>query len=283
MLIEPKKGIAGLKPVIHGGIDEMELRKYGLLPQGVIDFSVCCNPYPHPQSFFTVLTDVDIRPYPDSEAAELRTVIAAHLNIEENNVLPGSGTTELIRLIIQSYLNNNDGVLIPVPAYGEYEIASRIAGGIVYHFDWQFPSDVHSRIEYLLYKIKKIRPKIIFLCNPNNPTGHYLSRTDIESIAEAIPGTLIVIDEAYVNFVDNRWSSQYLIERGNVIILRSMTKDYGIAGLRLGYALADREVIKILRKVCPPWNVNVFAQKAGCMLLSDNEYLSASLPKGAKY
>ena len=127
--------------------------------------------------------------------------------------------------------------------------------------------------------ILKKRPYAVFICNPNNPTGKYLSHSDIEKVLEALKNGLLILDEAYLPFVDNYWDSLKLVGRGNIILLRSMTKDYGIPGLRLGYAVASREIIDILHSVMPPWNVNTIAQQAGLALLENEDYLKKSLQK----
>ncbi|MCX7912730.1 MAG: histidinol-phosphate aminotransferase family protein, partial [Dehalococcoidales bacterium] len=125
--------------------------------------------------------------------------------------------------------------------------------------------------------IEKHHPRAVFLCNPNNPTGVYLPRSDIEKILSPSKDSLLIIDEAYVNFVPERWPSASLITRNNIIILRSMTKDYGIPGLRLGYCLASPEIISGLYTALPPWNVNAIAQKAGVFLLGQEAHLCESL------
>ena len=128
--------------------------------------------------------------------------------------------------------------------------------------------------------MKKHRPRVVFICNPNNPTGKYLSRLEVEQVLTSVgDNSLLVIDEAYVNFIPGAWSSLDLTVRGNVIILRSMTKDYGLAGLRLGYAVAHRDITASLRRVLPPWNVNAIAQKAGVMVLENEGYLEQSKQK----
>jgi histidinol-phosphate aminotransferase len=125
------------------------------------------------------------------------------------------------------------------------------------------------RIAETVDLIKRSHPKGVFICNPNNPTGRYLSRQEIEMVLDACKDTLLVLDEAYISFVDESWSSLDLIDRGNVVIVRSMTKDYALAGLRLGYAVARREIIDTLRRVYQPWNVNAVAQQAGIVALND--------------
>jgi histidinol-phosphate aminotransferase len=114
----------------------------------------------------------------------------------------------------------------------------------------------------------------LFLCNPNNPTGRYLPEQDVTHIVKAAGDTLVVLDEAYIAFTENTWSSINLLQHDNVIILRSMTKDYALAGLRLGYALAALPVISVLKQVRPPWNVNAVAQQAGVQVLHHDDYLT---------
>jgi histidinol-phosphate aminotransferase len=124
--------------------------------------------------------------------------------------------------------------------------------------------------------VGQLAPKAVFLCNPNNPTGAYLGRDDIGRLLEAAPDTLVVLDEAYAAFTDERWDSAGLCEAGNLLVVRSMTKDYAIAGLRLGYAFGEKGIIGVLKKVAPPWNVNILAQKAGIEALTRDGYLEKS-------
>ena len=121
--------------------------------------------------------------------------------------------------------------------------------------------------------IRRHRPKGIFICNPNNPTGRYFSRSEFQEILAAAGDCLVTLDEAYLSFVDSPWSSLEMPGRSNVLVLRSMTKDYAMAGLRLGYGVAAPDIIATLRRVCPPWNVNSPAQRAGIAALRHDHYL----------
>ncbi|MBI4318841.1 MAG: histidinol-phosphate aminotransferase family protein [Chloroflexi bacterium] len=131
-------------------------------------------------------------------------------------------------------------------------------------------------VDTALAAISSCSPKVVFLCNPNNPTGTYLAREAVEDVVRAAEGSLVVVDEAYVNFVENAWPSEHLIRRPNVLLLRSMTKDYALTGLRIGYGLAGAQVVDALEKVRPPWNVNAFAQAAAIASLGDGEHLARS-------
>jgi len=245
----------------------------GLTPETVLDFSVCSNPFMPPSGITKILNTIAVNRYPDSEATEFRQCLSENLGVSPDNILVGSGTIELIRLITLTYFGHRDSILILEPTFGEYQVACRIAGAEVLR-QWAKAEDGFApRIEETVNIIRQHHPKGVFICNPNNPTGQYLTRREIEMILETVDDSLLILDEAYINFVDESWPSLDLIRRGNVIMVRSMTKDYALAGLRLGYAIASQEIIDALRRVRPPWNVNIVAQKAGVAALSDASYL----------
>jgi histidinol-phosphate aminotransferase len=245
----------------------------GLTPEEVIDFSVSSNPFPPPpgvkESFDTVVIDR----YPDSESTELKHCLSEKLGVAPDNILAGSGSMELIRLTATTYFGRGDSVLILEPTFGEYEVACQVVGAKILK-QWGKAEDYFAlRIEQTVSIVRRRHPRGIFICNPNNPTGQYLSQPQVEMVLDSGRDSLLILDEAYIAFTAESWASTDLISRGNLIILRSMTKDYALAGLRLGYAIANQKIIQNLRKVCPPWNVNVVAQKAGVIALKDTDYL----------
>jgi histidinol-phosphate aminotransferase len=275
--LQPKRGIARLKVCPHGGINHAELMTYGLKPEDMIDFSVCTNPFMPPPGIKETLSQIPIEQYPDSEANDFREELSAHLGVPAGNILAGNGTTELIRLIAIAYFRQGDPVLILEPTYGEYEIAGRIADARLVRHQAREEDNLTPRIEDIIDLIRKHRPQGVFICNPNNPTGKYLSRRDMETVIDAGEDSLFILDEAYIAFVTKRWNSMELATRGNVVVLRSMTKDYGMPGLRLGYMVAHQDIIKNLRRVRPPWNVNIVAQTLGTAVLKNAAYLEQSL------
>ena len=134
-------------------------------------------------------------------------------------------------------------------------------------------------IEETIKLVQQHCPKGIFMANPNNPTGRYLYQTEFEKLLDVSQDSLFILDEAYITFVSNPWPSLNLAQGNSLLILRSMTKDYALAGLRLGYGVANEEIIATLRRICPPWNVNALAQKAGIIALENEEYLRRCLAK----
>jgi histidinol-phosphate aminotransferase len=193
--------------------------------------------------------------------------------VATENIIVGNGSVEIIWLVAWAYLRPGDTVLIIGPTFGEYERASRIAGARVIAYGARAERGFQPDVAEVIGLIQKERPRLIFLCNPNNPTGVYLGREAVEHLAHASPDSLLIIDEAYVNFVEERWPSIPLIERGNVLVLRSMTKDYALAGLRLGYGVAAPDIINTLSRIQPPWSVNAMAQQAGIFVLSQEKYV----------
>ncbi len=273
MSLHPKPEIENLKVCPHGGMNWAELTAMGLTPEEVTDFSVSSNPFMLPSQVKKAFNTIPIECYPDSEATELRQCLSEKLGLAPDNILAGNGAVELIRLIALAYFGRGDYVLIPEPTFGECEVACRIVGAGVYKQHVAAEDNFTLRIEETVSLIQQRHPKGVFVCNPNNPTGQYLSKHEVEMVLDACKDSLLILDEAYVAFVDEAWASIDLISRGNVVIVRSMTKDYALAGLRLGYAIASREIIDNLRRVRSPWNVNVIAQKAGVVVLNDTVYL----------
>jgi histidinol-phosphate aminotransferase len=168
-------------------------------------------------------------------------------------------------------------VLILEPTYGEYEPACILTGARIIKYRAPEATNFTPDIKEITGLIRSQRPRAVFICNPNNPTGSYLSRREIEEVLEALGNRLLIIDEAYISFVDKKWNSPVLTGCDNVLLLRSMTKEYGIPGLRLGYAVACREIIENLRLALPPWNVNIAAQAVGRAVLDDDKYFEESL------
>jgi histidinol-phosphate aminotransferase len=279
MSLQPKRGIARLQTCPHGGINYTELKALGIDPETIMDFSVCTNPFMPPPGIKEIINNAPIEQYPDSGATDLTQRLSESLSVPAENILVGSGTTELIRLIAIAYFRNSGHVLLLEPTYGEYEVACQIVGTQTIKYRAKEEDNFTPKINDVVGLIRRHLPQAVFICNPNNPTGKYLSQADIEAILDAMDESLLILDEAYVTFMEKGWNSLGLRKRNNVVVLRSMTKDYGLPGLRLGYAVAHRDVIKYLRPALPPWNVNAVAQKAGAAVLKQKEYLRQSLNK----
>lgn len=215
----------------------------------------------------------EIHLYPDPEANELKKLIANKNNINTNQIVIGNGSTEIIDLITQDAISNGDSAIISDYSYPLYEILIKNNHGkpvIVPTMGWQYDlKKIHDAIQK--------NTKIIFLANPNNPTGTWISYNDLNNFLKKIPeNILVIIDEAYYDFLENEpgYKSSIVLVNNykNVIVTRTFSKVYGLAGLRVGYAISSSETIARIKKRKQSANVNIIAQYAATIAYNDEYY-----------
>ncbi|RLI30089.1 MAG: aminotransferase class I/II, partial [Candidatus Hecatellales archaeon] len=267
--------ISGLKEVEHGGGIWEYLGGSGK----ILDFSSNVNPLGPSRKVLKVLRESLglISLLPDSNSSSVKEAIAEYLGktVKPPNIIVGNGSTELIHLFALTFVNKGEECLIPIPTFSEYEVAVRKAGGRP-HFLKLKPSDNFTlKIDEILENIKPGKTKIVFICNPNNPTGQTVSRLDLIRLLNETLNTnvLVFLDESYIEF-SFKDSVVSLVEKyPNLFVLRSLTKIFGLMGLRIGYGVASEEIVRFLSKAKIPWNVNVLAQVAAVTALRDGDYL----------
>ena len=274
--LSPRPEIEKMPIVHHGAFDFAELEKHGFRADDLLDFSMNSNPFYESARVWEVIKGLDLAHYPDRESLAIRRFLVKRLRVATEQVLVGSGTSELLSLLAQAYIRPKDLAVILAPTYGEYSRTVEIMGGEV-EFLWAEEGNdfQHNESVVSTYLLEK-SPRMIFICNPNNPTGTIISLETLKKWVEIAPETLFVIDEAYLDFTPNL-PSAFSLGAPNLLVLASMTKNYALAGLRLGYALGDKNVIDALARVRPPWNVNALAQEAGLAVLKDDAYLRKTL------
>jgi histidinol-phosphate aminotransferase len=266
--------LAALSPVVHGARDYGELARLGLSPDEVIDFSANSNPYgPHPAVLAAVaqaLHPARLARYPDRDCLALRAAIARVDERPDETILPGNGATELIHLIALACVEPGSRHLVVAPTFGQYAHAIRIAGGDVIELRPPAASpDLRFEVEAVATAIRYWQPDGIWLCNPNNPTGQQWTAAELAHLRAADPTRPAwwIVDESYRYFAAEPTPLTAWAEGETLLILRSLTKDQALAGLRLGYVLAAPAVIRALRAVQPSWSVNTLAQVAGVAAL----------------
>ena len=272
---------------VHGGIKEAELRALGLRLEDCLDFSASVSPLGPPEGVAEAIAAVDLTAYPDPHCLALTEAIAEHHagdSVSIGNVIVGNGSTEIIHLLTRAWIGSppagsTSGALLLTPTYGEYDGAVRISGGTVATLTATRCSEGFAwDTAAVAAAIADGRPSLTFICNPNNPTGVLMGRDQLAAIADAAAaaGGLLVIDEAYINLSERRAEADVIemaARHGSVIALRSMTKDYALTALRLGYAVASEAVIARLAALQPDWSVNGLAQAAGLVAIADTDYL----------
>jgi L-threonine-O-3-phosphate decarboxylase len=259
---------------VHGGVRPAELAAAGLRPEDVVDFSVNVSPLGLPAGVHEALAGIDLTAYPDPDCTLLTQALAKTLDVPPDRILAGNGSTELIHLVTRLFVHRGQRPVALAPTFSEFPAAVALAGGNIYPWQAQPQRGFRWNLKNKPDVLRRVAPPLVYLCNPNNPTGVYLGRDEVRGLAAALTAGPLLLDEAYVNFVDEPWRSLDLVESGRVVVVRSMTKDYALAGLRLGYLVAHPDVVQAVRRLQPAWSVSAAAQAAGAAALADQEYLS---------
>ena len=221
--------------------------------------------------------NLKISKYPDSKCRDLRKIISKKFNCKYNKIICGSGSDEVIQLICQLFLKPGDEVIVPQYSFLMYRIYSKIIGAKVI-----FSKENHFKVsvDEIIKKVNK-KTKIVFLANPNNPTGTYLNKKELINLRKKLnKKILLVIDDAYQEFmIDKEYSSGLEIfkKSENVFILRTFSKIYGLASLRIGWGYGHKKIIDALYNIKPPFNVNKLAQLCAIESLKDKKFVKRSI------
>ncbi|MDR3565039.1 MAG: threonine-phosphate decarboxylase CobD [Negativicutes bacterium] len=264
----------------HGGnLYAMQRQKGGKMEE-LLDFSANINPLGFPDSARLAVAEAlpYIIHYPDAEAAVLKEAIGRRFGMNTEQISLGNGAAEL--LYVLCHMTRPQRVLIPAPTFSEYERAARASGAAVEYLYLDPATDFAIPVEEVVSHLAEV--DILFLCNPNNPTGRIMPRCEVEKIiaAAASKNVRVVLDESFLEFLPdeaNYSCRSLLASYANLVIVQSLTKFYALPGLRLGFVLADKTTCELLDKGKDPWNVNSLAQAAGAAALADDGYRAASL------
>jgi histidinol-phosphate aminotransferase len=276
--VEEQPGCSFLKAYVPGKPIEEVQREYGI--EDVIKLASNENPLgPSPKAVSAIRDALGrLNQYPDGQSYYLRHALAARLGVDPEQVAVGNGADGLIVQICLAYLDGASEVVVSECSFPIYDTYTHVMRAKLVKTPMR---DYRFDLEAMASAINE-RTKLAFICNPNNPTGTIVTADEVEAFMERVPDhVLVVFDEAYFEFVDSdRYpdSLRYVREgRKNVLTLRTFSKSYGLAGLRLGYAIAEPEALAPLCKVKEPFTVNLLAQ-AGCIAaLEDDEFLERSI------
>ena len=215
--------------------------------------------------------------YPDGNAYYLKEALAEHLGVAPTQILPGNGSNEVLELVVRTFAGPGDEVIYDQHAFAVYPLSTQAAGAI----GVSVPSKNYAHDLEAMANAITARTKVIFLANPNNPTGTLFDAEAFERFMAQVPGEVIVVlDEAYYEYVqapDYPDGLDYLPRYPNLLVSRTFSKVYGLAALRLGYLVGDAEIIDYLNRVREPFNVNALAQVAGIAALDDMDFVADSV------
>ncbi|MBC7759525.1 MAG: histidinol-phosphate transaminase [Phormidesmis sp. FL-bin-119] len=215
--------------------------------------------------------DVNYNRYPDPIQFKVKQRLSEIKGVPPGNIFLGNGSDEAIDILFRAFCRPGvDNVITLPPTYGMYEVSANINDVEVRKI--KLIRDYQLDMEGIAEAIDE-NTKIIFICSPNNPTGNSINRADIETILANFQG-LVVIDEAYINYSRQKTFIQELTEYANLVVLHTLSKAWGLAGLRLGMAFASEEIIEVFNKVKPPYNINEASQRIALEALQNVEQIN---------
>ncbi len=234
---------------------------------------------PSPKAMAAIRKNLDrLHRYPEGGCHYLREKLSRRLGVRGDELVFGNGSDELLVFTVRAFVGKGDEVIIADPTFLIYEIASNVEGGVVLRIPMK---SFHYDLEAMQSKISP-RTRLIFIANPDNPVGTYISEKALKNFLRFVPRQVVVVlDEAYYEFArvkkDYPESLKLLKDHKNLIVTRTFSKAYGLAGLRIGYAVTSAEIASSLNKVREPFNVNSLAQVAAAAALDDSGFLKKSV------
>jgi histidinol-phosphate aminotransferase len=268
-----RRSILNIKPYEPGKPIEEVRRELGL--KDVIKLASNENPLgPSPKALMAIKKHLPfINRYPEGSCFYLRQALAKRLNLKPEQFVFGNGSDELIVLALRAFADEGDEVIVATPTFLIYEIASTIQGAKIKKVP----------MKYFKYDLKAMKEEItkntrlVFIANPDNPNGTYVTRYELEAFLKGLAETVVVfIDEAYFDLVAEKDYPNGIdyISENNVVVTRSFSKSYGLAGLRIGYGMSKPEIIKCMESVREPFNINSLAQAGALGALKDKKFLA---------
>lgn len=277
--IHQQHGLESIKPYVPGKPIEDVKREYGL--DDVIKLASNENPLGvSPKALAAMKAALPkLNHYPNSAGYEFRSALAEKFDVDRSQIAIGNGADDLILELSMAFLEDGDEVVVSRSSFPMYDIYTHAMRARL--VKTPLTAELGIDLDAMADAITD-RTKLVYVCNPNNPTGMIVSSAEVDAFIRRVPeDVLIVLDEAYYEMVDSDSYPDSLATiregRRNVFVLRTFSKVYGLAGIRIGYGFAHPDVISILLKIKPPFNVNVLAQAAGIAALDDNDFVAQSV------
>lgn len=238
---------------------------------------------PSPKVLEIFKSGFNLKKYPDGKSSKLKETIAKKFSINEDQILIGSGSDEIISLICQSFLNKDDEVIMSKDSFLMYRIYSQLNGAVV-----RFAKNENNKFSVSeTLKLVTNKTKIVFIANPNNPSGTYINSDELMKLRKNLPeNILLMVDDAYAEFVTkNDYKSGLDIFKNskNTVVSRTFSKIFGLANLRLGWGYGSKEIIEAANLFRPPFNISGIAEKAGCAAILDDEWIKKNVEHNEKW
>jgi len=273
-----RKSFAGAEACHHGGKIRATASSLKIDQEELLDYSANINPLGHPPLEDLILREMkSVGHYPDNDYVEFRRAAAKFVGVEPRNIVPGNGSSELMRLFAEALIEEGDKVVITSPTFGEYETQSRLFGAEIVHVPRgiKAPTDPKDFLDDALLE----EAKAVFICNPNNPTGILLPRSAIANLAERCESseTFLFVDEAFIELSDpHQTVAEMAPKMEHLFVIRSLTKSFGVPGIRLGFGIGGDRLAEVMNRTRLPWSISSIASAAGAYLLAQTDHLAKS-------
>jgi histidinol-phosphate aminotransferase len=272
------EGVQSLRPYQPGKpIDELA-REYDLDPNEIVKLASNENPLGPSEKVKQAIAQeiAELSRYPDGNGFELKKALSDKLNVSMDQLTLGNGSSDILEFIVKSFVGKGDEVIVSQHAFAIYGLVTKMVGGSIV----QVPAKNWGHDLEAMANAITDKTKIIFVTNPNNPTGTWNTKVQLEAFLKAVPDNVIVLlDEAYFEYVDQADypnGIDYLDQYPNLVVTRTFSKAYGLASLRVGYGISSAQLADIMNRVRPPFNVDSFALAAAVASVKDESYVRQS-------
>ncbi len=279
-MIRFNKVLENIKTYEAGKPIELVVREFGIAPENVVKLASNENPIgTNPAIAKVIRSNADIAHlYPDDSMFELKAALSAKFDVQDENIIIGAGSDQVLEFISRAVLDENSSVLLSAVTFAMYEIYAKQMGAKIIR-----TASYEHKYDEFMEAYRMHRPKIIYLCTPNNPTGDATSKEDVLKIINAVDSdTLIVVDGAYMEYAAAK-DAKYAITPNdllgyeNVIYLGTFSKAHGLGGMRVGYGIAQAELIRELYKMRPPFNISTLSLAVAIEACKDESFVEESI------
>lgn len=271
-----RESVISIKPYEPGKPIEEVARELGMPESDIVKMASNENPLgPSPLGVQAIKECADrVNLYPDGSCYHLKRDLAEHLDVKPENLMFGNGSNEVLQIIVDTFLEPDDEVIYARQAFAIYNLVTKVVGATAVVVDLKdYAHDLNAMADRITDKTK-----LIFVANPNNPTGVMVTADQVDLFMKRVPeDVLVVFDEAYYEYVEREDFPQtldYVRDGRTVITLRTFSKVYGLAGLRIGYGISRPDIIEVMNKVRQPFNINTVAQAAARASLQDKNHVA---------
>lgn len=272
MSLRYSPAVERLTPYTPGLSAQDVASEFGVSPSEVVKLGSGENPFgPSPAAVRAISEALGLlNRYPDWTSADLRRKVASLFDVSEEEVICGAGETEIISCVIRAFARPGDEILMHKPTFPIYHLYAEAEDRRPVFAD---PGDSPTlSVDDLLEQVNE-RTRVVFLTSPHNPSGRVLELDDVRRVCRAASQALVIMDEAYIHFSDRMSAVRLLPEYPNLMVLRTFSKAYGLAGLRVGFGIAGEEIVRILMRIKPTWNVGTLQTAGAVAALEDEEHV----------